>query len=147
MAYLTKVAGGLYLILFGYSCTVADSVVHYPRAESTADERVNYYAELLQLCLLKSGKPYQIAPSRLFAEQARGLQLVESNRGLDVIWAVTTREREERLLPIRIPIDRGLFGWRLFLIKQSNQHLFDVIETADQLAKLRTGQGLSLIHI
>ena len=102
---------------------------------------MNYYSALLQLCLSKSGKLYTIEPSNFFAEQARGLQLVETNQGLDVIWAVTTKEREEKLMPIRIPIDRGLFGWRIFLIKKTDQKLFSDVENADQLAKLRTGQG------
>jgi len=116
-------------------------VVHYPRAESAADERVNYYAQLLALCLAKSGKPYQLEPTQFHVEQGRGLQLVESNRGMEVIWTFTTVEREKKLTPIRIPIDRGLFGWRLFLIKASNQPLFNNINTLEQLSKLRAGQG------
>ena len=57
------------------------------------------------------------------------------------MWALTTKEREENLLPIRIPIDRGLFGWRIFLIKESDQALFSSLESSAQLAKLRTAQG------
>ncbi|GGY66500.1 hypothetical protein GCM10011613_08050 [Cellvibrio zantedeschiae] len=116
-------------------------MIHYPRADSAADERVNYYSQLLALCLSKTGKDYQLEPTSFHAEQARGLQLVEANRGLEVTWTFTTTAREERLMPIRIPIDRGLFGWRLFLIKKSDQALFDKITTAEQLAALRAGQG------
>ena len=143
--YLVRAIAGFLLLFFSYfsffSTAFANTIIRYPRADSVADERVNYYSQLLQLCLSKSNKDYQVEPSRLYAEQARGLQLVETNRGLDVIWAVTTQEREERLMPIRIPIDRGLFGWRIFLIKQSDQPLFSSIENSEQLAKLRTGQG------
>jgi hypothetical protein len=142
---LVRVSTGFFLLFFYcssfFSTAFADAIIHYPRADSAEDERVNYYSQLLQLCLAKSGKSYQIEPSVLFAEQARGLQLVETNRGLDVIWAVTTKEREEKLMPIRIPLDRGLFGWRIFLIKASDQPLFNNVETSEQLATLRTGQG------
>lgn len=80
-------------------------------------------------------------PTAFHIEQERGLQLVEANRGLEVIWTFTTSAREEKLMPIRIPIDRGLFGWRLFLIRAVDQPLFNTIETPEQLAKLRAGQG------
>lgn len=139
---LASVFSGLCLLFIANSAAyAAPIVVHYLRAESAADERVNYYSELLDLCLAKSGKLYQLEPTQFHIEQARGLQLIEANRGLDVIWTFTTSEREKKLMPIRIPIDRGLFGWRLFLIKESNQALFNTIKTAEQLAKLRAGQG------
>jgi hypothetical protein len=132
---------GLCLLFLTPSLTFANIVVHYPRAESASDERVNYYSELLNLCLSKSGKPYQLEPTQFHVEQERGLQLIERNRGLEVIWTFTTIERERKLMPIRIPIDRGLLGWRLFLIKKTNQSLFNTIETPEQLANLRAGQG------
>lgn len=115
--------------------------MHYPRAESAADERVYYYSQLLALCLSKSDKAYQVEPAEFHAEQERGMKLVEANRGLEVTWTFTTSAREEKLMPIRIPIDRGLFGWRLFLIQKNDQELFKAIETPEQLAKLRAGQG------
>lgn len=140
-AYLLSAFSGLCLLLFTHSVAGAATVIHYPRAESAADERVNYYSQLLTLCLTKSGKAYQPEPTRFHVEQERGLQLVEFNRGLEVIWTFTTPTREEKLMPIRIPIDRGLFGWRVFLIKESDQPLFDAIENPEQLARLRAGQG------
>lgn len=140
-AYLTSAFSGIYLLFFAHSIAYANIVVHYPRADSAADERVNYYSELLTLCLTKSGHTYQAQPTSFHIEQERGLQLIEANRGLEVIWTFTTSAREEKLMPIRIPIDRGLFGWRLFLIKTNDQVLFNTITTAEQLAKLRAGQG------
>lgn len=139
LSYLACAFSGLCLLFV--ATAQASTIVHYPRAESAVDERVNYYAELLDLCLNKSGKVYQTEPTKFHVEQERGLQLVEANRGLEVIWTFTTRVREEKLMPIRIPIDRGLFGWRLFLIKASNQVLFNNIETSKQLSQLRAGQG------
>lgn len=119
----------------------ADTVIHYPRAASSADERVHYYSQLLALCLAKSGKHYELKPTTFHTEQERGMQLVEANRGLEVTWTFTTSAREQKLMPIRIPIDRGLFGWRIFLIKATDQAIFNKIETPAQLAALRAGQG------
>jgi hypothetical protein len=140
-AYVALAFSGLCLLAVAQPAAYASIIVHYPRAESAADERVNYYSQLLNLCLTKSGKAYQLEPTQFHVEQERALQLVESNRDLEIFWTFTTSEREEKLMPIRIPIDRGLLGWRLFLIKASNQALFNAIETPEQLAKLRAGQG------
>ncbi len=139
--YLASIICGLCFLLITPSTAFASTLVHYPRADSATDKRVNYYSELLSLCLAKSGKAYQLEPLPFHVEQERGLRLVEFNRGLEVMWTFTTKEREEKLLPIRIPIDRGLFGWRLFLIKKPNQTLFDAVGTPEQLAKLHAGQG------
>ncbi len=138
---LGLVFSGLGLFFINFASAAEHIIVHYPRAESATDDRVYYYSQLLALCLAKSGKPYQLEPTPFHTEQERGMRLVEANQGLEVTWTFTTSAREEKLLPIRIPIDRGLFGWRLFLIQAKDQTLFSSLETAEQLATLRAGQG------
>ncbi len=54
---------------------------------------------------------------------------------------MTSEAREQALRPIRIPIDKGLLGWRLFLIKKSNAASFTKVKTLDDLRKLQAGQG------
>lgn len=132
---------GLGLALIPHCAANASTVVHYPSADSAADERANYYSQLLELALSKSEKKYEVKPTPFHVEQARAILLIEAGRRLDVMWTFTTKEREERMLPIRIPIDRGLFGWRLLLIKASNQTQFRAIKSKEDLAKLRAGQG------
>ena len=45
---------------------------------------------------------------------------------------------------IDIPLSRGLLGYRVFVIKQPNAHLFDGIETVDQLtSRITVGSGTS----
>jgi hypothetical protein len=33
-------------------------------------------------------------------------------------WSMTTREREMTLLPVRFPVDKGLLGWRLAIVRK-----------------------------
>ena len=42
--------------------------------------------------------------------QNRVLKEIEKGT-IDVSWTMTNKEREERLLPIRVPLFKGLFGW------------------------------------
>ena len=47
---------------------------------------------------------------------------------------------EETLLPIRIPIYRGLIGWRIPLVSAANKDLLASVRTLDDLRRLRFGQ-------
>jgi hypothetical protein len=48
---------------------------------------------------------------------------------------------EEDLLPVRIPIRKGIQGYRLFLIDKRNQAALGKVETLKQLMKYSTGSG------
>ena len=41
--------------------------------------------------------------------------LASSQGTVDICWTMSTDERETQILPIRIPIDKGLIGWRIAL--------------------------------
>jgi len=117
------------------------TVVHYARPESHIDERASYPIALLKLSLQKSGADYQLAPSVVQMQQGRSLRFLEQGKHIDVVWTVTTIERERQFLPIRIPIDRGLIGWRLLLIQSKREAVFASVRQRDALAILVAGQG------
>lgn len=123
------------------SAVSAKPVVTYPRPESLADERASYPIALLKLSLRKAGDPYRLAASAVRMQQGRSLRLLEQGKGIDLLWTVTSRAREQAFLPVRIPIDRGLIGWRLLLIRQQDRALFAPRTSAAALAGLRAGQG------
>ncbi|MBU1620374.1 MAG: transporter substrate-binding domain-containing protein [Gammaproteobacteria bacterium] len=85
------------------------------------DARGSYPIALLHLAIEKSGTEYQLVPNGQVMSQHRTLRQLGSNSGLDVVWTMTSTEREKELRPIRIPIDRGLIGWRLLLIHNDNE--------------------------
>lgn len=115
--------------------------VLYPRAEYQDDTRDRYAVELLKLALSKSDNTFELIPSELFMLQQRAIKEVERNENLQVMWTMTSKEREKTLLPIRIPIDRGMLGWRLLLIPAGKAPAFAAVASADQLKKLVAGQG------
>lgn len=128
------------LSLLPYKVAAGETVV-YSWAESRAqDERGHYPVALLKLALQKAGGEFEPKAARHDLAQSRTLRHVELGRELHITWTLTTPEREERLLPIRIPLDRGLLGWRLLLINARDSDFFARLETAEQLKNLRTGQ-------
>ncbi|GAA0552263.1 transporter substrate-binding domain-containing protein [Rheinheimera aquimaris] len=117
------------------------TAVIYAWSEAMADDpRGHYPIDLLKLALARSGENYIALPSKHELGQYRTLRHVQLERDLDVVWTFTTTAREQELLPIRIPIDRGLLGWRLLLINSQDQQKFDSL-SMDELKQLRSGQG------
>ncbi|MBX9705113.1 MAG: transporter substrate-binding domain-containing protein [Gammaproteobacteria bacterium] len=138
-----RITAILFLLIGLYQVNAyAGQTITYAWAESMAsDKRGLYPIQLLKLALQKSGAEYQTKPSKRDMPQWRTLRHVELGIDLDVVWTFTTPEREANLLPIRIPIDRGLLGWRLLLVDEKNSKLFSLLKDAEQLKKLRAGQG------
>jgi len=72
--------------------------------------------------------------------EARVAQMLIDDQ-LDIGWFSTTNDLEQRLHPIRIPIYKGLFGYRIFMIKEGNQHKFEGISSLTEIKNVSIGQG------
>jgi hypothetical protein len=114
--------------------------VVYPRPESDADIGRSYPIELLELALAKAGSPYKLRPSHDSMQQNRALRQLTDDAELSVVWSMTSKERESELLPIRIPIDKGLLGWRIFFVNRNDAKRFEQVQNLDQLRSLSAGQ-------
>ncbi len=103
----------------------------------------NYFTELLNLALEKTQAEYgalDLAYASMPMVQDRQLQLLDSG-GIDLIWSITTRAREQNYLPIYVPLANGLFGYRLFLITSDNQDRFPANISNEQLKQLQAVQA------
>lgn len=78
--------------------------------------------KLLELVLAhgQDGESYRLVPYGEDITQNRSVLLVQSG-AIDVIALGTNADREARLLPIRIDILKGIIGYRVFLIRASDQ--------------------------
>jgi hypothetical protein len=121
--------------------TSAPLQVRYPAEESNRDLRRAYPLAVLKLALDRSGQAYTLTPARPRASQQRVLQLVEQRQGLDVAWSVTTQARERRLRAVRFPIDRGLVGWRVLLVRRADAAAFARVDSVAGLRPLLAAQG------
>lgn len=99
------------------------------------------FVRILALALEKAPGAYVLEQWGGRMERGRSLQEVIRGSNLDVLWAVTTRERERQMLPVRIPLDKGLSGWRLALIMQKDSARFAAVRQLGDLAAFTAGQG------
>ncbi|WP_354624814.1 transporter substrate-binding domain-containing protein [Psychromonas sp. MME2] len=94
---------------------------------------MDYLQRALQVTIPEYGD-YELTAS---AQMEQGRSLVEiaklEHSKLDIAVFGSTKEREEVAIPIRIPGLSGLMGYRICLIKEGNQTIFDGIKNKHQL--------------
>ncbi|MBL8276616.1 MAG: hypothetical protein JNL93_07955 [Pelomonas sp.] len=95
--------------------------VRMPRHISMPDPQMNYVRRLVELALNRMGSRAEVRQVELEMTQGRSLvELATGRSPIDLMWTVTDNQRESSgLLPVRIPIDRGMMGWRLLLVRQT----------------------------
>jgi hypothetical protein len=103
------------LLCFCAATNAATWVVTYPGSLYDGDERHKYPEALLKLALEKTGVRYTMVASQRIKYQSKALRKLRENIEVNVVWSTTDRQREDDLLPIRIPIAKGLIGWRVML--------------------------------
>lgn len=102
----------------------------------------SYCMGLLKLALKHIDHPYEIVEIPDIRTGARAIEDVRSGE-LDVIWGGASKELEEVLLPVRIPLYKGLFGYRIMIIRQGDQEKFNGISDLEGLKRLTLAQGFT----
>ena len=144
MPRLSAVALALVMLLIAVPLPrvqAAETIIYSWPATLQQDPRSYYPIALLRLALAKAGGDYELKPSKRDQSQRRSLRQLAAGLGMDVVWTFTSIEREKNLLPIRIPIDRGLLGWRLLLVRAADQNKFNGAIDPAWLQSLRAVQG------
>jgi ABC-type amino acid transport substrate-binding protein len=143
--YGLRIAMAMLTFSVGAAALAAEPrTVTYPGFEVAGDVRFLPYVELLQQALKRTEGEYgpaKAVPTTLAMTEARYLKEL-ANGTVDVIWSSATEEREQQFLPVRIPLDKGLLGYRIALISQDRQAAIDRVKTLADLRKLIIGQGL-----
>lgn len=133
-----------YLLPFFVHASEEVDEIFYPQPTGKADVRDKYFYELLQLSLEKSIDKFG-AYSLKYAEiELPSTRIpVEMSRGqfVNVLTSPTSTQLESMVLPIKIPLVKGIQGLRLLLIKKSKQAQFAEVENLNQLKNFILGQG------
>lgn len=114
-----------------------------PKVSAKADLAHSYPAQLLAQALAAAGVPAELQPTAELIPQNRALRdLASRSRRLDVVWTETSTEREQQALPVRVPIFKGLYGWRLLLATPERATELREVRTPAQLRRFKLVQGL-----
>lgn len=129
------------LLFVAHGSAVGVEIVRYPIPESAADQRYDYPRKLLELVLSKTRTAYRVEYPAVSMNQNRQIVELEAGRTIDVAPLPSSADRETRLLPIRIPLNKGLLGWRLGLVRKGDTDRIAQIKTLADLKGLRIAQG------
>ena len=104
------------------------------------NDNSRYCTTLLLKALAYTGEKYELKSTAGVGSQAREIEWLSEGK-IDVIWVATSTELEAQLLPIRVPLYRGLLGHRIFIIRQGEQARFDTVKNYADVQKIILGQG------
>jgi hypothetical protein len=126
------------LVCLQAASAVLAAQIRYPREEGGN----TYPLELLELALKKADSKDSIAltPVRMMQERAL-FEIGVDNGAVDIVATMTSKERESKLLPVRIPITKGLIGWRVAVLRKDRLHQFDQVRALADLKRFRAVQG------
>ena len=122
----------------------------YHPPESSLDVRYLYHWEILRTALEKT-KPkwgsYRMVQSPPMTEQRQAFELKNATGRLTVMYLSTTAEFEKTLVPVRIPVDKNLGGYSVFLIRKTDKGRFANAKTLDDLRRFSYGLGLGWVDV
>lgn len=145
----------LLLVLLAAGPTAADAAaaptqIVYPRPESEHDSRYSYDWEVLRTALEKSRAtfgPYDLRQASQYMSPARVTAEAAGAGPINMFVRATSAQLEQQFRPVRIPIDRGLIGYRLLLVRPADLPLFAKVGTLDQLRRFSIGQGRGWVDV
>ena len=101
-----------------------------------------YQLKLLELALDRAGQPYKLERVDLNLNQFTLQQELRKGKTINVFWMGTSSALESALIPVPIPLFRGLEGLRLSFIHSDAQEKFNQVNTLADLKQLKAAQGV-----
>jgi len=145
-------AGVLLILLCSgglFAATKPMRYVYHP-PESSLDVRYLYHWEILRTALEKTSAkwgPFEMIPSERMTERRQAFEMRNATGKLTVMYLSTTPEFEKNLIPVRIPVDRNLGGYSVFLIRKDQRADFAAARSLDDLRRFTYGLGLGWVDV
>src|SRR5258708_26775524 len=127
----------------------AMTYIYHP-PESPLDVRYQYHWEILRTALERTKTkwgPYRMVASERMTESRQRYEIEHATGKLTVMYLSTTPEFESTLVPVRIPVDKNLGGYCVFLIRAEDKLRFAKVKTLDDLRRFSYGLGLGWVDV
>lgn len=132
----------LLLTLATPTLAAAPTALVYPTRDPSRSPMWLYLQAVLKLAVERSGASYELVPSRVPMTQARVIrELAAAGGKIDIAWTMTSVEREAQMLPVRVPLDRGLIGCRIAFVRRGDVDRWQHLRSLDELRRYVAGQG------
>jgi hypothetical protein len=127
----------LIILLTTLSISATENVIKVLGPRSSEDIIQSYYLELLEKALkIEKSKQLELKVAHFKnVTQGRTLQLLNGD-SLDVFWTGTSIERERDFYAIKIPLMKGLLGYRVSIIREQDLLNFSTLSTEEFQQKI-----------
>jgi hypothetical protein len=121
----------------------SQEVIRYTAGTIDHDPRQDYFIQMLRLALDASGEGdhYRLEPVIQPVSQERAFTLAAHNQGLDIFWGMTSKEREQKALTVKIPLLKGLLGYRVLVTRSEWVADLATVQKREDLARYSIAQG------
>lgn len=128
------------------AASAAPFSIVYPHYSLEDRARAVFPLAVLDLAMKAAGAEYVARQAEVLMERGRALtELAGGSNAINLLWTSMDAEAERGLNVVRIPINRGLIGYRIFVIRKDRQADFDRVGSLSDLKALTGGQGLDWI--
>ena len=114
----------------------------YPQPKSLIDHRRSDVISLMHAALKATEDkygPFILKPADVSANYKRVIQMLRKEDRITVAWLDTTEQLEQTLLPVLIPIQKGVIGYRVLIIRSEDEEEFSNVDTVDELRQYKNG--------
>jgi hypothetical protein len=134
----------LVTVLLSFYVQAASLHIRIPPPRYKDDALYFYFKELLIKSLIygADGKALPVLEIAPPMAQQRTIQELSNGNLIDINWMGLDESRMMNLKIIAIPLERGLFGYRRFIINKKSLARFDAIANIDDLKEFTACQGL-----
>lgn len=137
----------LLLVFHAHSTFGMDFVYH--GKETPNDQRYEYHWQVLKEALeatkSKYGK-YSLKSEPNLSEQRQIKEISKPNGLINIMVLDAGSMPKSKILSIKIPLDKGLLGYRVFLIRKADQDKLSKVQTLQELKnQFKVGQGASWV--
>ncbi|MFT7559749.1 MAG: hypothetical protein ACI93R_001664 [Flavobacteriales bacterium] len=141
LRFIRKVCAAFSLLFVLCAAAESTPVVKYANYTSYNS---SYFSEIIGAAFeitRDTDGPYHLVPYEELLPSARVMLEVERGDIINVLWGpAVTQLSQSNVIPIHIPLMKGLSGYRLMFIKDENQDFFDGIHKKTQLNSFSVGQ-------
>ncbi len=122
----------------------------YHPPESSLDVRYVYQWDVLRMALEATKAdwgPYRMLQSERMTESRQAYEMMNATGKLTVMYLSTVPRFESQLIPVRIPVDRNLGGYCVFLVRADQLPRLAAVRTIEDLKRFSYGLGLGWIDV
>lgn len=136
-------SAALLTLLLSQWAVAEPQTLRIPKPRSELDTSYSYYTQLLQKVLIKAakGREVPLLVPTLAMEQERAVHELVRGNVIDIFWMGTNKIRTKTLRAVPIPLERGLMGYRQFIIHRSRLAEFEQVKSLEDLRRFTACQG------